>query len=799
MNGKRKIFLYFVSAGLIAALASLFVPLEQRDFSPYNVTSLRILDKHGILLREVLSEEEGKGRWCSLKEISPNIINAVIAGEDVRFFDHPGVDPIALTRALSQNIRAGRIVSGGSTLTMQVIRNIYRPKRTLAQKMREAWYALRLERMMTKDEILVQYLNRVPFGNQTSGVDAASRLYFAKPARQLSVAEAAFLAAIPNSPTVNDPYRRFDRVRQRQLYVLSQMERKGFISPAEHERAEHEPLVLVPRNAQFKAPHFTTMVLAGFTSDQKRNAAEIHTTLDWNIQKSAELLLRGHLARLKKQNISNGAAVIIDNQSHELVSLVGSKDFFDTASSGQVNGALALRQPGSALKPFTYGVALEHGMTAAELLADIPRNVGDAAVDFLPENYDKKYHGPVRMRTALACSYNVPAVRTVERFGEELLLQTLHAAGLESLQQPSSFYGVGLTLGNGEVTLLELSNAYSTLANGGDFHQLRIVEGVKAAAGSTVQSALESEAANRKSDNHKVFSTQAAYILTDILADAQARAPAFGEHSSLNLPFPCAAKTGTSKDYKDNWTIGYTPRYTVGVWVGNFNAKPMKLVSGITGAAPLFRDIMLFLHQSDSPSLQFKKPTGLVSCNICPRSGMPVGKNCPGKMQELFIQGTAPTTHCTVHRSVNVDARSGLLAIRYTPREFVQQKIFEVFPMMFESWAAKEGIPKPPTGVSAEAKASSPLAISFPSTGDVFKLDPILRAEYQTVTIESQIEPGVKEVSLWLNGTPVATLQPPFRFRLPLASLRKGSSTLMLKGKRNSKSIQSDPIVVAVQ
>lgn len=793
MSGKKRVLIYTVSASVIAVVISLFVPLDRQEFTPYRVTSLRILDKHGILLREVLSEEDGKGRWCSLTEISPNVVNAVIASEDARFFGHPGVDPIALSRALWQNIRAGRIVSGGSTLTMQVIRNIYHPWRTLLQKIWEAWYALRLERMLSKEEILLQYLNRIPFGNQTNGIDAASRLYFAKPARQLSIAEAAFLATIPNSPTQNDPYRRFNRVRRRQLYVLSQMEKKGFISSNERERAEHEPLVLVPRNAQFKAPHFTTMILANLTSEQRRNTTEIHTTLDWNIQKTSELFLQGHLARLKKQSISNGAVVIIDNQTHELVSLVGSKDFFDTTSSGQVNGALALRQPGSTLKPFTYGIALENGLTAAELLADIPRDLTDESTDFLPENYDKKYHGPVRMRTALACSYNVPAVRTLELFGEELLLQKLRGAGFESLQQPSSFYGVGLTLGNGEVTLLELANAYSALANRGQYHTLKIIQ----------QSTLD----NSQLAITNVFPPQVSYILTDILSDAQARAPAFGAHSSLNLPFPCAAKTGTSKDYKDNWTIGYTPRYTVAVWVGNFNAKPMKLVSGITGAAPLFRDIMLFLHQFITPALlrkesfgQFSKPAGLITENVCPRSGMLVGKDCPGKMQELFIEGTKPHQLCTIHRTLKIDTRNGLLVTRSTPREFVQEKIFETFPLMFESWAMKEGIPKPPAGISIEStKPVAPLAIGFPCSGDVFKVDPILRAEYQTVTIESLVVPGVEDVSLWLNGNEVATLRPPYRFRLPLASLRKGSSTLILKGKKGARSVQSEQIVVAVQ
>ena len=771
--------------GMVAA--SVLFPLDRAPFSSGRITSLKIFDRHGELLREVLSSQEGRGRWCTLNEISPHLINAVIATEDARFYHHPGVDPLALCRAAWQNMRAGRIISGGSTISMQVIRNVFHPKRTFIEKGREAWYALRLERMMSKEEILLQYVNRVPFGNQTFGIDAAARMYFGKPPAQLSLAEAAFLAAIPNSPSVYDPYKRFARIRERQLHVLDRMKEEGSISREDCERARQEPLVLIPRSAQFKAPHFTTMILHQLTPEEKERTAEIYTSLDYRVQKSVELLLRGHLARLKKHAIGNGAVVVIDNRTHELVALVGSRDFFDTAAGGQVNGALALRQPGSTLKPFTYGIALDQGMTAATLLADIPRLNGNDDADFLPENYDKKFHGPVRMRTALACSYNVPAVRTLEHFGEEMLLQKLHAAGFESLTQPSAFYGVGLTLGNGEVTLLELANAYSALANRGTFHSLQMIDSVKGSLTRT-----------RREATRTLFPPQVAYLLTDILSDAQARAPAFGVNSSLSLPFPCAAKTGTSKDYKDNWTVGYTPLYTVAVWVGNFDAKPMKLVSGITGAAPLFRDIMLLLHQSHPP-VPFTAPEGLTTARICPRSGMLVGKDCPGEMREMFIAGTEPRNVCTIHRKLRIDGRNGLLAAHSTPREYVEERVFEIFSPLFAAWAEKEGIPKPPTGVSRDLGGNVPLAISSPMSGDVFKLDPILRSDYQTITIQSLVNAGVHRVSLWMNGREIAALQPPFRFRLPLASLPKGRHTLVVKGMQGTTPVESQPVTVAVE
>ncbi len=809
ISRKRRIVLIVLVAALTGPAVSLFIPLDRELFQPSRTTSLRIVDRHGVLLREVLSEVEGRGRWCSLAEISPNLINAVIATEDARFWFHPGIDVPALLRAAWQNAQALRVVSGGSTITMQVIRGVSPSPRTLPGKIREAWFALRLERMMTKEDILAQYLNRVSFGNQTFGADAAARLYFRKPPAQLSVAEAAFLAAIPNAPTIHDPYRRFDRVRARQLYVLRRMEREGFISREERERAEQEPIMLAPPSTHFKAPHFTTMILQRLPPSERARLEEIRTTLDDPLQKTAELMVQAHLQRLRRHNVTNAAVVVIDNRTRELRALVGSRDFFDNTINGQVNGALALRQPGSALKPFTYALALEHGMTAADLLADIPRLNGDSDVDFLPENYDRRYHGPVRVRVALACSYNIPAVRVVERFGEELLLRTLHAAGFTSLRRPASFYGVGLTLGNGEVTLLELANAYSALANGGYYSPLRVLDRLTYTRGWELpRESVDALLSVGKQDSTVLFSPQTTYIVTHILSDVHARAPAFGEHSSLNLPFPCAAKTGTSKDYRDNWTVGYTPRYTVGVWVGNFDGRPMKLVSGITGAAPLFRDLMQYLHPPSDPGLEFQRPAGLTTARICPRSGMKPSKYCPGEVEELFVAGTEPKRLCGVHRLFEIDTRNGTLASSATPREFVSAQVFEVFGPEFEHWMEKEGIPRPPLRTSSIAVADEVqrtngdgalLIIRSPSSGEVFKLDPILRPQYQTIAIESVVAPDVHDVMLCVDGKAIAPLEAPYRYRLPLSAVKKGPLILVVRGKRGARVLESTPVHIAVQ
>ncbi|MBI4535464.1 MAG: penicillin-binding protein 1C [Ignavibacteriae bacterium] len=782
-------------------VGSLFIPLDMDRFDSSLVTSVRIYDRHGVLLREILSDEEGRGSWRPIKEISPHLLNAFIASEDTRFRRHAGIDPLAISRAIVQNVRAGRLVAGGSTITQQVIRNVYHHPRTLIYKVLEAWCALRLERLVTKDDILLQYVNRIPFGNQVFGIEAAAQLYFGKPARQLSLAESAFLAAIPNSPTVNDPYRRFDRVRQRQQYVLGRMMQERYISGDEMEDAVQEPLVLVPAESQFRAPHFTQMVVERIPWEPR--PSEIHTTLDYHIHKSAQSLLQAHLIRLKRHKITNGAIVVIDNRSSEIVALVGSRNFFDPHTDGQVNGALALRQPGSTLKPFMYGLALEFGLTASDLLPDIPRRTMTEQTDFVPENYDRKYHGPVRLRNALACSYNVPAVRVAERLGEEALLQKLHIVGFESLQKPASFYGVGLTLGNGEVTLVELANAYASIARGGMFQAVKSVVKVLDAEQRVLNlPPLEAE--------RPVFSPQVTFLLTDILSDPQARAPSFGANSSLNLPFPCAAKTGTSKDYKDNWTVGYTPSYTVAVWVGNFNGDPMKGVSGITGAAPLFRDLMLLLHQG-KPVEDFTVPPGVTTATICPRSGMAPGEYCPGVAREYFVNGSEPRERCSIHRQYRLDRRNVFLASSNTPEEFVEVRVFEVFPPMYDAWVEAAGIPKPPPTTSLVTirpdvvgsterfyHREAPLAISYPSPGDVFKIDPILRLEYQTITVESIVSPGVEKVLLVVNEKETSALQKPYRHRLSIGSFQKGNHVLKLKGIRGSRRVESVPVHITI-
>ncbi|MDH4196412.1 MAG: penicillin-binding protein 1C, partial [Candidatus Aminicenantes bacterium] len=686
----------FMSAGL---LGTLLLPFPKARLAPGAHISLRLTDRHGVLLRELLSEKGGRSRWVRLSEVSPYLVKATLAAEDRNFFLHRGLHVPSVVRALWQNVRRGQVVSGASTISQQVVRNIEPRPRTFGTKAREAWLAMRLERTVSKEEILAQYLNRVPYGNQAFGVDAAARLYFRKPASDVSLAEAAFMAALPRAPSLANPYHDPAPALRRQREIIAAMRRLGFVRPDEADRALAEPLAVSPPGENFQAPHFTTAVLGGMPAEERAVLAEVRTTLDAQLQKKVEALVRGHVERLARSGVTNAAAIVLDNAEGDILAWVGSRDFFDPDVAGQVDGVLSPRQPGSALKPFTYALALEAGMTAATLIDDLPAEFAAPGGSYRPENYDRRYHGQVRLRSALACSYNVPAVATLAEIGTERLYRKLRDLGMDSLLRPAGYYGAGLTLGNGEVTLLELARAYMALARGGFFVRERSI------LGRIDQRGRERDDPSPPAPS-AAFSPSTAFIVSDILSDADARVPAFGYGSPLNLPFPCAAKTGTSKDYRDNWTVGYTTDYTVGVWVGNFDGRPMEGVSGITGCGPLFRDVMLLLHHDRRPAA-FRPPAGIVRRTVCAASGELASAACPARVEEIFAAGTEPLLVCGEERA----AREVRVAAS----------------------------PETPARRRTSAGPAGPRVV-FPEDGAVFQVDPVLRAEHQKVRCRASLD-----------------------------------------------------------
>ncbi|MAB76710.1 MAG: penicillin-binding protein 1C [Verrucomicrobiales bacterium] len=623
----------FLGYGFLFYAAPLFFPLPaELERAP---RGLLFTDREGRPIRRLLDGGLRADEPATFDEFPNALIEATLAAEDSRFFSHNGIDFIGIARALKDAAGAQEFVSGASTITQQTIK-LYSPrrKRDFKTKIIEALTARKLEMFADKETILTAYLNKLPYGNQLTGTRAAARSYFAKPLGDLSVAESALLAGLPNKPSKINPWRNLEGAQKRQTWVLQRMAEEKFITSTRLASALNEELNLVPRVAQvFHAPHLIQLIQKHDREavlEAEAKGTNITTTIDLDLQKFVESAARAELARLchesKEANDLHAAVVVIENQSGNILALSGSRSFF-SSRSGQVNGAWSPRSAGSTLKPFTYLLALQRNYTPATILADTPIEYVSSAGSYQPVNFDRRFNGPVSLRHALANSLNVPAVKLLNALGGPEILHHLLKEDLKltSLTPTGADYGLGLTLGNAEVRLLELTNAYACLARLGEFRPVRMTK-------NSTQRGL--------GDSSVVFDRDAAWLIADILADEQARSEAFGLHSPLNLPFRTAAKTGTSTDFRDNWTIGFTPDYTVGVWVGRFNNHPLNQVSGARGAAPIFHRVMVRLHREREPRW-YERPDTIVQHSIDRISGHRLGSHQlpSGRIRrELFIQ-----------------------------------------------------------------------------------------------------------------------------------------------------------------
>ncbi|MSP90735.1 MAG: penicillin-binding protein 1C [Myxococcales bacterium] len=608
--------------------------------------STRLLDRHGRALSVLTGALHTQTRAGPGGAVAAWLVRATLAAEDRRYFDHPGVDAWALLRACRQNVAAGRIVSGASTLTQQVVKLMAPRDRSVAAKAKEALQALDLDRRLGKAAVLDLYFAYAPYGPLLRGADAAARAYFAKPVADLTLAEAALLAVLPRAPSRLDPARHLERAQADQRRLLDRMEALGWATAAEVARARAQSLALAQTAPRPLPGHVADLARNRLDALPATGVVAVHTTLDAALQQDLEPLLRRHVERLGASGVSQAALVVVENASGAVRAMLGSTGWQHAA----VNGALARRQPGSALKPFAYAAAFDRGWTPASLLDDAPAHFPTPQGDWLPRNYSDKWRGRVRAREALACSLNVPAVHLVDSIGIEALRTTLAALGLRSLAQSSAHYGLGLVLGDGEVTLLELAGAAATLARGGTFAMPRWIEAVDLADGESVPLPRDPP--------RRVFSAVAAYLATDVLADPDARAPAFGRGGPLELPFPAAGKTGTSKGFRDNWAVLWTPTWTVAAWAGNFDGSPMRDVSGVTGAAPLAHDALLRLVRGQ-PTPAFAVPDGLVRGRVCALSGGAATPQCPHALDEWLPRG-ASLPPCSQHGPVTGVARGPL-------------------------------------------------------------------------------------------------------------------------------------------
>jgi len=551
-----------------------------------------LTDRHGRVLRIVLTEDEQDNRPVALATVSPWVGPALIAAEDKRFAHHPGIDPLAILRAIRQNLTHRRRISGASTISTQVIR-LARPRsRTLATKGFEALQAIRMERYLPKDAILEQHLNRAPFGGNLTGIESASRLYFNKSAAELTLAESALLVGLPQSPARLRPDRHAEAARKRMLYVLSRMEARGVITPAQRAAAERQPMRIATGHRPFEAPHFCDFIL-----HHHRVEGTVRTTLDQDLQREVERVANRHTHAWRQRGIHGAAVVVLEVETGAVRALLGSPDYFDPDHAGMVNAAVARRSPGSALKPFIYAMALDQGIiTPGSTIQDQPLRFRDHT----PSNFDGQFRGPVTVREALILSLNIPALTLTRQVGLHRALVGLRELGLETLDRAPEHYGLGLALGGGECRLLDLVNAYACLAREGRYKPYRVLEPELAARDQPPQPAA---------DGQRIYAAETAYMLNDMLSGHERSQAIFGHMADARLP-RIAWKTGTSSDFRDAWTIAWNPDYVVGVWAGNLHGGGAPGLVGAEVAAPLAGDIFRLLPGSrESP--WFARPEGL--------------------------------------------------------------------------------------------------------------------------------------------------------------------------------------------
>ncbi|MBD2541401.1 penicillin-binding protein 1C [Coleofasciculus sp. FACHB-SPT36] len=761
-NKKFRGFLALVLLGLTVRSLPYLAPVRAKDIAQ-DTQAIEFSDRNGLPLGRLLTRDQEHTAVVPLNQVSPHFINAILAAEDGSYYHHGALDLKAVARSLKDSLQAKRITSGASTITMQLARMLDPVPRTLPGKLREIWLSWRIAAGMNKDAILSAYINRLPMGGNIYGLEAASRNYFDIPASELNLAQASLLAAVPNNPTYFNPYDHWKRLKKRQIYVLNRMVEDGYITRAQADRAYKEEISLAPRQQGIiAAPHFLFWVSNQLSNSSIQNQkssskapesaipnrmSQIRTSIDRPLQQFVEAQVQQVIRTLTPNNVHHAAALVIDNHTGEVLAYVGSPDYFNEAQLGRNDGVQALRQPGSTLKPFLYEYALQNRTIRPNtILADVPTHYAiPGAKLYSPTDYDETFLGPVRVRVALANSLNVPAVRVLEKVGVQNFLNHLHQLGFEHLNRSPEHYGLGLILGSGEVSLWELTRAYVTLARRGEATPL-------------VTTFSNLPYSNRRPSRLPSANPSTWGLIADMLSDRHARASAFGVDSVLALPFPAAVKTGTSSDFRDTWTVGFTTDYTVAVWVGNFNGDPMRQVSGVTGAAPLWNRIMLHLHGTREPAA-FPPPENLVQRPICGISGLRPTPDCPSVVQEYFFAEDIS----------NYERQSGTAKL----------------PPEYDEWLARQHQP---------SFVSSGVKILSPHNGDVFLLHPSektnLKGTENAQTEMQQLEFKVagtpsQSVEWWLNGEKLATQPSNSLFW----SLRPGQWTLQVKSGEKTDTV----------
>ena len=736
-------------------------------------SSYLLLDRRERFIADLADEGEEYGYW-PVQELPPRVVAATLALEDRHFASHPGVDPLAIARALYQNLSAGKRVSGASTIAMQVARLLNPGERSYWRKAWEAWHALVLTLRFGRNEVLAAYLRLVPYGNRAHGIAYVARRYLDKPVSDLSWAEIAFLSAIPQAPTMMNPFHENGRARAiaRGARILEQLRDNGVLSAAEFEIAQQQIREIQLPTAQVRpAPSLHAV----FKLKQVLHAAphvgaepyRVITTLDLDLQESVAAMASEAIAEWESRGAGNAAVILLDRKTNGVLAWVGSTDYFNKDQAGALDYAQTPRSPGSTLKPFIYALAFERGkITPATILDDLPA-VSEGIV-----NADKAYLGPLLPRQALANSRNVPAAHLLNDVGLEDGYEFLHELGLHDNELDARYYGLGLVIGAMPVTLERLVQAYSVLANDGQWRSLNWYPG---------QPGLQ----------RQLLSPATARMVTLHLSDASARLPSFPRMGSTEYAYPVALKTGTSQGVRDAWAIAYSQRYLLGVWVGNADARPMRELTGASSAAELVKRILNQLHGGDRhgfADLTFPPPDGYHPVSLCALTGKRATAACDLVFEEWFRPGQEPQEFDDAYLRLAVDVRNGLLAHAGTPMRFVERRTFISLPPRYAEWAVQAGLPRPPEAVSyigensgAVARrwapgnvganlrqVSSALRIVAPGSGTKLLRDTSVPTAHNTIALQAEVAPPIPEL-LWLvDGKPFQLAPYPYTVRWPL-------------------------------
>lgn len=742
--------------------------------------SIRIVDREGRPLYDIIDQAYGRHTALPLPTIPLALRQATIATEDKTFYTNPGIDALGILRALWANTQSGQIVSGGSTITQQVVRNLLlsdneRTEITIRRKLREILLAWQVTHQYDKNEILALYLNQSYYGGMAYGVEAAAQTYFGKSARELTLAESALIAGLPQSPARYNPLLDLPAAQTRQKVVLNLLVEQGYITPAQRDLAAREPLLFTATPYPVQAPHFVLMVQAQLDTLLTRAAlyagggVTVRTTLDLNWQEQAESITREQIALLNNPRnggpghaAQNAALVAIDPQTGQVLAFLGNVDYFDAVHQGAINMALVPRQPGSSLKPIVYATGMgEAGpFTAASRFHDVRTVFMTHESDpYVPVNFSRTEHGPVLLRQALASSLNIPAVTALHTVGVSTAMNQATRMGIGTLGDPDE-YDLSFALGGGPVRLFDLTTAYAAFANGGWRISPSLILDITDAQGNVLYTAEPPQLI-------RVLDERVAWLISDILSDDNARMLSFGPDSILNIGRVAAVKTGTTNDFHDNWTVGYTPDVVVGVWVGNADNTPMFGVTGVSGAGPIWHNFMRAVL-TGTPDKPFPRPEGLVQAEICTLSGLRPSPVCPFRRWEWFLAGTEPQEGDSFYRWVSLDKSTGLLATAETPPEQVVEALALALPPELHPWARQEGLLLwddlwLASGAEGETAVPS-LRLISPDPHTTYRLTTAVPPETQKVLVEAVGPASLNDITIWVDDQPIATFDtPPYR------------------------------------